>query len=327
MFENSPLAEFTIGRSSVRQRIVALLLDESSGRLHLREIQRRVRTSPGTASRELAKLVAAGLIDREAEGNQVYFRASASPFTTMLRSLLVAMPTPEFGPAPPRLPSAGRRPSSRRPSIKAPSAGVAPADTASIASAKPEEAPAPSIEATAGAAQLGLAQSQSEGIQTPTAKGTRLGDIPSATSPGPRVIRPLSAPPDHLEPQSATPSAITVATGTPAAVPVAPDPLGLRVAGRLAESVRAIYGGTLRGVYLFGARASGPAPPQTDVETIIVLDEIDHYGAELERTSHVCAALSNELNLVVSRIFVAEADWIGGSDGPPPRVRAEAVAV
>ena len=76
MFENSALVDLAVGRSSVRQRLLALLMDESCGRLHLRELQRRAATSPGTASRELAKLVAAGLIEREAEGSQVYFRAS-----------------------------------------------------------------------------------------------------------------------------------------------------------------------------------------------------------------------------------------------------------
>ena len=315
MFENSPLADLTIGRSSVRQRILALLLDESSGRLHLREIQRRARTSPGTASRELARLVAAGLIDREAEGNQVYFKPSGSPFAVALRSLLVSMPEPESGPAPARLPSAG----------------VTPAGPSGIATTEPEEVPAPATGPVAEAAHPGPAESQSDAIQTPIARWAGPGDVPSATGAAPRVIRPPTAPPARPEPASKplseSPSAVQVATDARAALPVAPDPLGLRVAGRLAESVRAIYGGTLRGVYLYGARASGPASPEADVETIIVLDRVDRYGAELERTSHVCAALSHELNLVVSRIFVSEADWIGDSDGPAPRVQSEAVAV
>jgi predicted transcriptional regulator with HTH domain len=59
VFENSPLVGLVIGRSGVRRRILALLMDESTSRLHLREIQRRAGTSPGTASRELGKLVAA----------------------------------------------------------------------------------------------------------------------------------------------------------------------------------------------------------------------------------------------------------------------------
>src|SRR5512142_1723119 len=89
MFENIPLAELAIGRSTVRQRILALLMVEPERRLHLREIQRRVGTSPGTASRELARLVATGLIEREAEGIQVYFRAADSPIAAMMRQLLL----------------------------------------------------------------------------------------------------------------------------------------------------------------------------------------------------------------------------------------------
>ena len=93
VFENNPVAELAVGRSTVRRRILALLIADPAARLHLREIQRRAGTSPGTASRELTKLVSAGLIEREAEGNQVYFRGSASPFATMLRSLLLTAPT------------------------------------------------------------------------------------------------------------------------------------------------------------------------------------------------------------------------------------------
>lgn len=232
--------DLALGRSSVRQRILALLSDEPAGRLHLREIQRRAGTSPGTASRELAKLVAAGLIDRQPEGNQVYFRASDSPLATMLRTVLAAMPARQLRPRPPLLPRVERA-TSAAVVAKATVAGAAPA----VASA-------------------------------PVAKA---------------------------------------------------DPLGLRIAGRLAESIREIYGDSLRGVYLYGPRAAGPAPAEADVETVVVLERVDHYGAELERTSHVCAALSHEMNLVVSRIFVEEADWNGGPDGAAPAIRTEAVAV
>ena len=95
MFENTVATDLTVGRSAVRRRILALLMAEPDQRLHLREIQRRVRTSPGTASRELARLVAAGLAERQAEGHQVYFRAATSPFATMVRSLLIVPSAPE----------------------------------------------------------------------------------------------------------------------------------------------------------------------------------------------------------------------------------------
>ncbi len=65
-------------------------------RLYLREIQRRVGTTPGTASRELGRLVAAGLVERMAEGSQVYFRPAGSPFADVVRSLVLAAPD-QFG--------------------------------------------------------------------------------------------------------------------------------------------------------------------------------------------------------------------------------------
>ena len=290
MFENSLLADLTLGRSNVRQRILALLMDESSSRLHLREIQRRAGTSPGTASRELGKLVAAGLIDREAEGNQVYFRVSASPFATMLRSLLVAVPSPEFKSRPTRL-------------------------------SRPKAARA----AAAAAAELGPPEATI--AERPLDHGTAATEGSSARGTLRRVIRPgLEA----LDPSAlplATPTETTTLTPTPIAVAATPDPVGLQIAARLSESVRSIYGDALRGIYLYGERACGPAPANADVETIIVLDRVDRYGAELERTSHVYAALSHELRLVASRIFVSETDWNGGSDGVLPAIRDEAVAV
>ena len=56
-----------------------------------------------------------------------------------------------------------------------------------------------------------------------------------------------------------------------------------------------------------------------------MLDRIDSYGAELEQTSTICALLSLESRVIVSRVFVSEADWLGRVDGPLAQARAEAV--
>ncbi len=64
-----------LGRSAIRRKILGLIVAEPETRRHLREIARLVGTSAGTASRELQKLVAAGLVDRSVEGRQVYFQA------------------------------------------------------------------------------------------------------------------------------------------------------------------------------------------------------------------------------------------------------------
>jgi DNA-binding transcriptional ArsR family regulator len=109
--ENTIATDLMVGRSSVRRRILSLLMAEPAQRLHLREIQRRALTSPGTASRELTRLVAAGLVERQAEGNQVYFQPASSAFAVMVRSVLFApfddTPEPEPEPAP-LVPAAGQ---------------------------------------------------------------------------------------------------------------------------------------------------------------------------------------------------------------------------
>ena len=281
MFENIPLADLAMGRSTVRQRILALLMSEPSERLHLREIQRRANTSPGTASRELAKLVAAGLIEREAEGAQVYFRASASPFAAMMRSLLIIVPAPADGsPRPRRLP----RPKTNAPTVQRAASTAGAADTV--------------IEAAT------------------------IDEPPTETAP-PRVFRPKE--PDAIK--SAWSTVPDLTAELPAEQPRIADPIGLEIARRLAESVESLYAESrrLRGIYLYGDRAAGPTRADADVETLIVLDRVDHYGADLERTSHLCAALSHELKLIVSRIFVSESDWLHRTDGSLPAIRAGAL--
>ena len=62
-----------LGGSEIRRNIVRLLFSGSVERMHLRAIARAVETSAGTAARELKRLEAAGLIERQREGNQVYF--------------------------------------------------------------------------------------------------------------------------------------------------------------------------------------------------------------------------------------------------------------
>jgi DNA-binding transcriptional ArsR family regulator len=247
MFENNGITTLALGRSIVRRRILALLLTEPGTRLHLREIQRRVNTSPGTASRELTKLVSAGLIEREAEGNQVYFRGSASPFATMLRSVLSTAPT--LLASSDEVPGAGTR-------------------------------PAPPFDVVATAATADVA--------------TR---------------------------------AETAATASDAKLGAETDPVALEAGTTVAAQMRAIYRARLRGIYLYGQRASGGAPPDSDVELLVVLDRVDRYGEELDRTSTAIASVSLDLGIIVSRVFVSEADWLGRADGQLPKVRAEAVSL
>ena len=275
MFENTPGADLAMGRSAVRRRILALLAQPET-RLHLREIQRRAETSPGTASRELGRLVAAGLIEREAEGNQVYFRGATTPLATMLRSLLSGPVATRFDTPAPRT----REKPAPTPDKAAPKAAPPASRPARIIR------PAPAPLAAAAAAALA---------------------VRADPSPTP-AIAPL--------PAVAVPAAAT-----------APDELGLRIAARLAERIRPMYGQRLRGVYLYDERARGAAQTGSNVDVLVVLDRIDRYGDELEQTSGACADLSLEQSLVVSRVFVTETTWRTRPDGRLPAIREEAVAV
>lgn len=59
-----------------RQKVLALLLLHPEQRYHVREIARLTGTSAGTLHKELARLAQAGVLIREAVGNQVHYGAN-----------------------------------------------------------------------------------------------------------------------------------------------------------------------------------------------------------------------------------------------------------
>jgi DNA-binding transcriptional ArsR family regulator len=284
VFENAPLLELAIGRSTVRQSILALLIGAPQVRLHLREIQRRVGTSPGTASRELARLVGAGLVDREAEGVQVYFRASDSPVAAMMRQLLLVQ-NDRPSSRPTRIP---RQRSKRLPEVATDSIADAPG-TPPAENEKPEAAPA-------GKAPAAVEKPAVFGKPAAAAGADAIAEAEVASAPGRTTFAGAPATP-------------------PSPAPVLPDPLALVVAARFCAAVRPLYDERLKSVYLYGARASSPAPEEADIELLVVLDSVPSYGEELERTSGVCAGLSLELGLIVSRVFVAQEQWVSPGRG------------
>src|SRR5579863_1888124 len=72
-----------------RRKVLRLLLLHPGEHFHLREIARMTHTQPGTVRRELSLLARAGVIERNAQGNQVRFRANESyPIYEELRSIL-----------------------------------------------------------------------------------------------------------------------------------------------------------------------------------------------------------------------------------------------
>ena len=71
-----------------------------------------------------------------------------------------------------------------------------------------------------------------------------------------------------------------------------------------------IYGQRLKGVYLYGSYARGEEDKESDVDVLVVLDDFDQYGAEVDRTSELSGRLSLQYGVSLSKVFVRERDWL-----------------
>jgi len=82
------VASVLFGRA--RRALLGWLLGHADQEFFLRELVRQTGLSPGSVTRELGELVAAGLVARRSSGRQVYFRADqSSPVFPELQSLFL----------------------------------------------------------------------------------------------------------------------------------------------------------------------------------------------------------------------------------------------
>jgi predicted nucleotidyltransferase len=95
----------------------------------------------------------------------------------------------------------------------------------------------------------------------------------------------------------------------------------------LAAGLAEIYGRRLRGVYVFGFRARGDAGTDSDVDVLVVLDQVANYGAEIDRTGQLVAEVSLKYGVSVSRVFASEQDWAEGRGPFLARLRMEAIPI
>lgn len=97
--------------------------------------------------------------------------------------------------------------------------------------------------------------------------------------------------------------------------------------GELTGGLRATYGSRLRGVYLFGSYARGEADAESDVDVLVVLDRVEEYGPEVDRTGALTSALALEYGLSISRVFVSEQEWKRCDSAFLANVKEEAIPV
>lgn len=83
-----PLATALLGKT--RQAVLALLFGHTDRAFYLRQIVRLTGAGHGAVQRELARLVAVGILKRSADGHQVYFRVNSDcPIFADLKGLLL----------------------------------------------------------------------------------------------------------------------------------------------------------------------------------------------------------------------------------------------
>ena len=70
-----------------------------------------------------------------------------------------------------------------------------------------------------------------------------------------------------------------------------------------------LYGGRMKGLCLYGSYARGEQQTESDVDVLIIVDRVDRYNLEIERTSELISELSLKYARSISRLFVTEDDW------------------
>ena len=93
----------------------------------------------------------------------------------------------------------------------------------------------------------------------------------------------------------------------------------------LRSRLEVIYSKRLKGVYLYGSYARGEEDSESDLDILIVLDRVDHYGAEIDRTGYMVSELSLKYGVSISRVFVSQRDWRHQETPFLANVREEAI--
>ena len=77
----------------------------------------------------------------------------------------------------------------------------------------------------------------------------------------------------------------------------------------LKAGLAAIYAGRFCGVYLYGSYARGEEDGESDVDVLIVLDNVARYAPEVDRTGHLVSTLALKYEVSISRVFVSQENW------------------
>lgn len=95
---------------------------------------------------------------------------------------------------------------------------------------------------------------------------------------------------------------------------------------KLKEGLLRIYGNRFKGMYLYGSYARGEATPESDIDVMIILNDYESYGKEIDRTGDLVSKLSLEYSISISRVIMTENQWKNSDTPLLHNIRVEGVA-
>lgn len=95
----------------------------------------------------------------------------------------------------------------------------------------------------------------------------------------------------------------------------------------LKERLEALYGTRLRSLVLFGSHARGEAAAESDIDVLMILDEVPDFWKEFDRIEEITGTLSLEHDTVISVFPMSERDYLEGKTPFLLNVRREGIPV
>jgi predicted nucleotidyltransferase len=93
------------------------------------------------------------------------------------------------------------------------------------------------------------------------------------------------------------------------------------------DGLERIYGQRLAGLILFGSQARGEASPDSDIDVMVVLRGSVNPHEEIHRLSAFKSQLCLKYDVVISCVYVSEAEYRHGESPLMLNVRREGVPV